>query len=543
MFMLGPPQETTRNFMTVQYIPKLGHSVAFSDLFESDLLVLFPEFFLCIATVLLLVYGVVIQDDSKDSTIQTTYSRVTHMAHLGWLAAGTCLLAVFLVVNNPVQHAVILYNSLITDELTGSFKIAILLTTSCCFAISQQYWRQQSSAAFECVILILCASLSMLILTSSYDLITLYMAIELQSLSFYALAASNKTSEFSTEAGLKYFLLGALSSGILLLGCSLIYGFTGITNFQEFSRLLVGFPEHAYNLARLSETGFFLGVLCVAVGFLFKLTAAPFHMWAPDVYEGSPTAITALFSIVPKIALLGVCFRLFHVSFYDIMPTWQTLFLIASALSMLLGSLAAIYQTRIKRLLAYSSISHMGYMLLGFSCGTVQGIQAVIFYLIIYIIMSVNMFSLLLGLQQAGPASATRMNRIKYITDLRTLGITHPVLAVTLTVTLFSLAGIPPLAGFCAKFYVFFTALSTRFYALALLGILTSTISCFYYIRIIRAMYFDTQNAHMVWPVWQSISRENAWLLANTSLLIVLFFANPSIMLLTSHEMALAVCV
>jgi proton-translocating NADH-quinone oxidoreductase chain N len=266
----------------------------------------------------------------------------------------------------PLTVANLFYNNLIIDNFTYFCQIFLLVSTASTIVMCLGYFKEESLNAFESIVLILLSTCSMLFMISAYDLIAMYLAIELQSLCFYVIAASKRDSEFSTEAGLKYFILGAFSSGILLFGCSMIYGFTGVTNFEELAKIFTGYE---ITLFGAQSSGIFMGILFIAVGFLFKITAVPFHMWAPDVYEGSPTLVTAFFSIAPKISILANMVRVFIYSFYD--PTWQQLFFFCSIASMILGALAAMAQNKVKRLLAYSSIGHVGYLFIGFSCGTI----------------------------------------------------------------------------------------------------------------------------------------------------------------------------
>jgi len=492
----------------------------FLFLFQNDLIALIPELFLVVISLSLLIYGVLF------STITT--------GNIGWLAILTQIFTIYLVSNNPIGAGLFLSNSIVIDSLTTSLKILILIVTISSILFSLNYIKYESIQAFEYILLILFSTSSMMLMVSSYDLIAMYLAIELQSLCFYALATSKRNSEFSTEAGLKYFILGAFSSGLLLFGCSFIYGFTGMTNLESLSKLFLNFP----NIPWITETGIFIGMLFLAIGFLFKITAVPFHMWAPDVYEGAPTSVTAFFSLAPKIAILGLFIRLFSYSFYDFLLPWQKIFLFCSIASMILASTAALYQTKIKRLLAYSSIGHIGYMLMGLACGTISGIQALFLYLIIYLIMTVNVFSLLLGLQKKTTSYGYQyLRRIKYISDLRSLSKTNGILALTFSISLFSIAGIPPLAGFCSKFYLFFTAISNEFYFLAIIGVLTSVLSCFYYISIIKTMYFEK---NINWPLWDGIPRENALLLGITFFFLIFFFLYPSPLFSLTHQMALA---
>nr|YP_009431848.1 NADH dehydrogenase subunit 2 [Calypogeia fissa subsp. neogaea]ASZ80361.1 NADH dehydrogenase subunit 2 [Calypogeia fissa subsp. fissa]UYI31177.1 NADH dehydrogenase subunit 2 [Calypogeia sphagnicola f. paludosa]UYI31429.1 NADH dehydrogenase subunit 2 [Calypogeia sphagnicola f. sphagnicola]UYI30967.1 NADH dehydrogenase subunit 2 [Calypogeia fissa subsp. fissa]UYI31219.1 NADH dehydrogenase subunit 2 [Calypogeia sphagnicola f. paludosa] len=488
-------------------------------MFEHDFLALFPEIFLINATIILLIYGVVFSTSKK-------YDYPPLVRNVGWLGLLSVLITILLVaVGSPLAVANLVYNNLIIDNFTYFCQIFLLLSTASTIVMCLDYSKQESSNAFESIVLILFSTCSMLFMISAYDLIAMYLAIELQSLCFYVIAASKRDSEFSAEAGLKYFILGAFSSGILLFGCSMIYGFTGVTNFEELAKIFTGYE---ITLFGAQSSGIFMGILFIAVGFLFKITAVPFHMWAPDVYEGSPTIVTAFFSIAPKISILANMLRVFIYSFYD--PTWQQLFFFCSIASMILGALAAMAQNKIKRLLAYSSIGHVGYLSIGFSCGTIEGIQSLLIGTFIYVLMTVNAFAMVLALRQ---------NRFKYIADLGALAKTNPILAITLSITMFPYAGIPPLAGFRSKFYLFFAALGCGAYLLAPIGVVTSVISCFYYIRFVKIMYFDTPET---WILYKPMDREKSLLLAITVFFITFFFLYPSPLFLVTHQMALCLC-
>nr|YP_010704440.1 NADH dehydrogenase subunit 2 [Calypogeia neesiana]UYI31135.1 NADH dehydrogenase subunit 2 [Calypogeia neesiana]UYI31513.1 NADH dehydrogenase subunit 2 [Calypogeia neesiana]WCP19552.1 NADH dehydrogenase subunit 2 [Calypogeia neesiana] len=488
-------------------------------MFEHDFLALFPEIFLINATIILLIYGVVFSTSKK-------YDYPPLVRNVGWLGLLSVLITILLVaVGSPLAVANLVYNNLIIDNFTYFCQIFLLLSTASTIVMCLDYSKQESSNAFESIVLILFSTCSMLFMISAYDLIAMYLAIELQSLCFYVIAASKRDSEFSAEAGLKYFILGAFSSGILLFGCSMIYGFTGVTNFEELAKIFTGYE---ITLFGAQSSGIFMGILFIAVGFLFKITAVPFHMWAPDVYEGSPTIVTAFFSIAPKISILANMLRVFIYSFYD--PTWQQLFFFCSIASMILGALAAMAQNKIKRLLAYSSIGHVGYLSIGFSCGTIEGIQSLLIGTFIYVLMTVNAFAMVLALRQ---------NRFKYIADLGALAKTNPILAITLSITMFPYAGIPPLAGFRSKFYLFFAALGCGAYLPAPIGVVTSVISCFYYIRFVKIMYFDTPET---WILYKPMDREKSLLLAITVFFITFFFLYPSPLFLVTHQMALCLC-
>lgn len=506
-----------------------------SFLFENDFIAMFPEFFLATATIILLVYGVV-YTTSKEKNYPLL------LVNCSWLGQLCLIYTLFLLLNNPINTAVLFYNTLTIDNFTFFIKITVICAAFFSIYISLDYIVQESLNAFEYSILILLSTCSMCFLVSSADFISMYLAIELSSLSFYVLAASKRHSDFSTEAGLKYFLLGAFSSGLLLFGCSLVYGFTGVTHFSELGTIFTcGSSVYTTSLAL---RGCELGMIFILVGFLFKLTAVPFHMWAPDVYEGAPTSVTAFFAITPKAAILAVFIRIFLESFYDFMNPWQKILIFSSIASMILGSFAAMSQNKIKRLLAFSSIGHVGYLLVGFCCGTVQGLQAMCIYLVIYIVMSISLFTIVLSpVRREGTFSKnfyTHQNpvqRIKYITDLSMLANTNPILAITLTVTLFSIAGIPPLAGFYSKAFLFFAAVSSTMYLLAVIGVFTSVVSCFYYIRLVKIMYFETSSQ---WCNFSRISKTNSIALGITFFFIVFFMAYPSPLYLVTHIVAIS---
>ena len=498
-------------------------------LFDIDFQNLLPEIFLTSIGILLLVYGVVF------STLQSKNYPVL-LTNISWLTLLSLVYAVLLLANNPVNNALLLYNTLIIDDFTTFIKAIILISSFFCIFISLNYTQQETLNAFECILLILFSTVSMLFLVSSSDFISMYLAVELQSLCFYVIAAIKRNSEFSTEAGLKYFLLGAFSSGLLLFGCSLIYGFTGVTNFTELAKIFTGGTEGIL-LSTSSLPACELGMVFLLVGFLFKIAAAPFHMWSPDVYEGAPTSVTAFFMITPKAAILAVFLRIFLESFYDFFAPWQSLLILSSITSLIIGSFAALSQTKIKRLLAFSSIGHVGYLLSGFACGTIEGVQALLIYLVVYIVMNINMFSFLLcSIRRDTPYSTSR---IKYITDLSYLAKTNPILAVTFTITMFSMAGIPPLAGFYSKAYLFFATMSSGLYSLAIIGVLTSVLSCFYYIRLVKIMYFEVPK---VWCSYTQVPRENAITLGLSLFFIIFLMVYPSPLHLITHKISLVLC-
>jgi NADH-quinone oxidoreductase subunit N len=363
---------------------------------------------------------------------------------------------------------ILLFNgSVIIDYLSSFMKIITLLAAFIVLAISKNYLYNFKISKIEYPILILCSVLGMMVMISSNDLIVFYMGLELQSLALYVLATFNRNNLKSSEAGLKYFVLSALSSGLLLYGCSLIYGFSGSTNFEIIASQL---DSNEYALT--------FGIVFILVGLAFKISAVPFHMWAPDVYEGSPTTVTLFFTMVPKIAALTVFIRFLYVPFLELIDQWQMILVFLSIASMLFGAIAAIGQKNIKRLIAYSSIGHIGYALAGVASASNDGIQSSVIYLTIYIVMNLGLFSCLLMLRRND-------NYYESIDDLSGLSKNHPILSFSLLVILFSLAGIPPLAGFFAKFYIFKAVIEQSMYFLAIVGLLSTVIAAFYYLRII----------------------------------------------------------
>jgi NADH-quinone oxidoreductase subunit N len=313
---------------------------------------------------------------------------------------------------------------------------------------------------------------------SANDLISLYIGLELQSLSLYVVASFRRDSRRSSEAGLKYFVLGALSSGMLLYGASLIYGFAGTTSFDGLATLFKGLGGEG------SSVGLVVGLVFVISGLAFKVSAVPFHMWTPDVYQGAPTPVTAFFAVAPKIAAIALFVRVLMGPFGVMIGDWQQVVIVLSAASMVLGAFAAIWQTNIKRLMAYSSIGHVGYALIALAAGTEAGVRGVLVYMAIYLAMNVGTFCCILAMRRTG-----RM--VEGIDDLAGLARTHPMVAMALAAMMFSMAGIPPLAGFFGKFYIFVAAIDAGLIPLAVIGVLTSVVGAFYYLRIIKIMYFE----------------------------------------------------
>jgi NADH-quinone oxidoreductase subunit N len=363
----------------------------------------------------------------------------------------------------------------VLDPFARLMKLLVLIGSGTAIIMSVGYLRLLRVERFEYPILIVIGTLGMMLMISANDLIALYLGLELQSLALYVVAAINRDSVRSTEAGLKYFVLGALSSGMLLYGASLIYGFTGQTSFAAIAATLSDNP---------SSLGLIFGLVFLISGLAFKVSAVPFHMWTPDVYEGAPTPVTAFFAAAPKVAAMALFIRAIVEPFAPVGPDWQQIIAFISIASMVLGAFAAIGQRNIKRLMAYSSIGHMGFALVGLAAGTEAGVQGVIIYMLIYMAMTLGAFACILAMRRGNVM-------VEEIGDLAGLSKTNPIMAFMLAMILFSLAGIPPLAGFFAKFYVFLAAIEAGLYILAVIGVLASVVGAYYYLRIIKIMYFD----------------------------------------------------
>ena len=452
-----------------------------------------PEIFISLSIMFLLVLGVFKKNSSEI------------IFNISLLALLITAIITFNETSN-IDRVTLFNNSVVIDYMSSLMKIITLLGAFLVLVISPTYLKTFMIYKIEYPVLILSSVLGMMVMISSNDLIVFYMGLELQSLALYVLATFNRDQIKSSEAGLKYFVLSALSSGLLLYGCSLIYGFSGSTNFNVIS-----------NQLNTDEYVLTFGIVFVLVGLAFKISAVPFHMWAPDVYEGSPTSVTLFFTMVPKIAALTVFVRFLYVPFLNLIDQWQMIIVFLSIASMLFGAIAAIGQTSIKRLVAYSSIGHIGYTLAGLATGSNEGIQSSIIYISIYVIMNLALFSCLLMLKRND-------QYYERIDDLSGLSKNHPLLSLSLLVILFSLAGIPPLAGFFAKFYVFKAVIEQSMYFLAIVGLLSTVVAAFYYLRIIKIIYFDKEKEkydqdHSLWLKFS---------LTFSTILTLLYFIFPS---------------
>ena len=424
----------------------------------NNLSILLPEIFLTLSIFSILMIGVFIKD---------SFNLIFNLTSL------ILILTTAIIFNSPNNVEKIFLDSFMRDPFSNFFKILILVSSFFVLNASKHFIIDNKLAKFEYPIIVLLSILGMFFMVSSNDIILFYLGLELQSLSLYILAAIDRDNLRSSESGIKYFILSALSSGLLLYGCSLLYGFTGSTNFDLIAEQLTK-----------ENTGAIFAMVFILVGLAFKVSAVPFHMWTPDVYEGAPTSITSYFAVVPKVAGLAVLIKFMFIPFSNILAEWQTIIIFISIASMILGAIAAIGQKNIKRLLAYSSISHVGYALAGVATGVISGYQSAIVYIAIYVIMNIGAFSCLYLLKKDGEYKEN-------ISDLSGISKKQPILAISFLIILFSLAGIPPLGGFFAKFYVFTAVLEQKMYALAIIGLLTTVISAFYYLKIIKTIYFD----------------------------------------------------
>jgi NADH-quinone oxidoreductase subunit N len=430
-----------------------------SDAFPTaDLLPVLPELVLVVGAMAVLMLG---------AFRERSVTAVNWLSILLLIAAGAVLVWL------PAGKLEAFGGSFVLEPFARFLKLLALAGSATAILMSLDYLDREGQNRFEYPILILLSTAGMLMLISAADLIALYLGLELMSLSLYVVAAINRDSVRSTEAGLKYFVLGALSSGMLLYGASLVYGFTGQISFAAIAKASAN-----------GGIGLVFGLVFLFAGFCFKVSAVPFHMWTPDVYEGAPTPITAFFAAAPKVAGIAMFVRVAVNAFPEIVPQWQQIVVFVAIASMALGAFAAIGQSNIKRLMAYSSIGHMGFALVGLAAGTAEGVQGVLVYMAIYVTMTLGAFACILAMRRDG-----RM--VEEIADLSGLARTHPTMAFFLALLLFSLAGIPPLAGFAAKFYVFLAAINAGLFTLAVIGVLASVVGAYYYLAIVKIMYFD----------------------------------------------------
>lgn len=466
---------------------------------STDLYLIAPELILTVGAILALMYGAF------------RGNRVT----VGLTCLSVLLLAyvVYLLPFGGEQPFYSFNNLIRIDSFTQFTKGLVLIASLLVLVLSVEWLSGKETRKFEYPVLILLSVVGSMVMISANDLLTLYMGLELSSLALYILASFARDDSRSTEAGLKYFILGALASGMMLYGSSLIYGFAGSTNFSALGEL---FANPAGGSTAVSS-GLIIGLVMLMVGFCFKISAVPFHMWTPDVYQGAPTPVTAFFATAPKIAALALFVRVLFEPFGDLAPYWQQIIVVASVASMLVGALGAMMQTSLKRLLAYGSIGHIGYNLVGLATADIEGVKGVLIYLSLYIFMAVGAFGFVMLMRRNGKP-------VEAISDLAGLSRTSPLSALFLGLVMLSMAGIPPLAGFWGKFYVFLSAVEARMYILAVVGVLTSAIAAFYYLKIVKVMYFDEPAE----PLDKHITVSSGVVLAISACVTVGYFITPT---------------
>ena len=471
-----------------------------ADFTTPDYLTALPEMFLAAVSLVLLMIGVFLGN------------RSTNL--LTWLCVVAMGVAFIMVLVGSHAHSITFFGMFVSDSFSIFMKCLVLIGAAVTMVMGMGYVKREGMNRFEFPILILFATLGMLLMISANDLIALYVGLELQSLALYIVAAFRRESLRSSEAGLKYFVLGALSSGMLLYGCSMVYGFTGFTGFDEIAMAIGNQGTDAHGAAPI---GILIGLVFIAAALAFKVSAVPFHMWTPDVYEGAPTPVTAFFAAAPKIAAMALFLRVLLGPFHELLAQWNQIIVLISIASMALGAFAAIGQKNIKRLIAYSSIGHIGYALVGLAAGTPEGVRGVLIYLAIYMVMSLGTFACILAMRRRG-------QMLERIEDLAGLSKTNPAIALVLAIFMFSMAGIPPLAGFFGKLYVFLAAIEEGMYGLAVIGVLTSAVGAYYYIRIVKVMYFDKPVDGFDKPIGAELSS----VLLGTGVITMFFFAYPT---------------
>ncbi len=429
-----------------------------------QLIPLVPELLICITAITMLMIGAF-----KGNKVTISLTMLAALALVG---------SAYILMQQPADTVTIFHGMFRSDSITQYAKLLILFAALMVLILSVPWLQRKETKRFEYPVLYLFAVLGLLLMVSANDLLSLYMALELASLSLYVMAAYERDNVRASEAGLKYFVLGSLASGMLLFGASLVYGFSGTTNFETLAALFADSTDQVLSPALI------VGMVMVMVGFCFKISAVPFHMWTPDVYEGAPTPVVAFFAVAPKIAALVLFTRFLMQPFEMLVMQWQQIIYFVAIASMLLGAFGAIRQTNIKRLLAYSSIGHVGYALVGVASGTAAGVQAMLIYLSLYIFMSVGAFGFVMMMRRDGKA-------MEDIAELGGLSKTSPRSALFMAIMMFSMAGIPPLAGFFGKMYVFLAALEREMYILVIVGLLSSVVAAYYYLKVVKVMYFD----------------------------------------------------
>ncbi len=481
---------------------------------------IFPEIYITISALVLLIAGAF--SKGKNTIVSS-------------IAVAVLAVAIYMLATAIPEQKQVLWGMFAVDRFIIFGKILCLLGGMLALVFGRKWLDSEGEGKFEFPVLIMLSLVGMLLMLSSTNFLALYLGLELSSLSLYILAAFARDNLRSSESGLKYFVLGSLASGILLFGISLIYGFSGSIDFEQVGQILYKATAHNREEAMKLTTlpyGLVTGMVLVLVAFCFKVSAAPFHMWTPDVYEGAPTPVTAFFAVAPKISALLLLVRLLHEPFFEISSYWQQIIVFAAVASMLVGAFGALVQTNIKRLLAYSSIGHVGYILVGISTASQKGMFGVALYLALYLFMSMGMFGCVLLMRRKGEF-------LENISDLAGISKTNPYLAFCMAMFLFSMAGIPPLAGFFGKMYIFLAAVEAKMIVLAVTGLLFSVVSCFYYLKIVKTMYFDA-------PAQQGIAFDEpaefgvAFALIICLIVTVLFFVFPAFIMNSADSAVLS---
>lgn len=486
-----------------------------SLLFQVDAIALLPEVFLALAFLVILVYGSfqVVAATDLYTYLTPTVARLTILV---------LTLSLILVCNNPVVNQITWNATFIIDDLTSWVKIIVVCSVLLCVFVAEEYFFLARIRPYEIFVFFIGITLSLFLLISSYDLLSVYLSIEFLSLIFYTLAAWKRDSGFSAEAGLKYFILGSLASVFFLFGSSLVYLAMGSTNLGSLSLLFDDLSSFSAITC--------VGLLCIASSLLFKLGSAPYHMWVIDVYEGAPTVVSLLFASAPKLAVFVVLLRLVFISGWSLFSgVWESLFFGCGLLSLFFGCFGGLGEIKLKRILAYSAVGHIGFLCLGVGCGSLQGVQSVLFYLLIYTATSIFTWSYLLYLSPIKKGWLSLVDSVGLVQS-------NPVLGFLACLMFFSLAGIPPFGGFFAKMMVFLALIDGYFYLVCVSAVLTSVISAFYYLRIIKILYFEKSKT---WIFFDSISKLHAFVLTLTAFMVLFFMVNPNILYLFSYKLGL----
>jgi proton-translocating NADH-quinone oxidoreductase chain N len=483
----------------------------------SDIYIFIPELYLTLTVFILLIYGIFYSTNKY-------YGYPILSKNFGYLVVITFTYILFLIINTPDFLSTYFPSFFFFNNSLKWIKTIFLLVGICYVFLVISNISLEKLNVFEFFLLFILSILSIFLIISTFDLLSIYISLEMLNLIFYVLATIRRTSEFSTEAGLKYFILGVFSTGLLLFGIALIYGCIGITNFIDLSLFFQSIMKEKSILE--IPTDLLLGLVFISTAFFFKLSAAPFHMWSPDVYEGTLTSIITLFIIFTKITIFFLFINLFGISLFELFNVWQKLTLICAFFSLFLGTFIAFAQTKFKRFLAYSSINHVGFIIIAVSSINYNGFYSLIFYMMIYILINLGIFASLLSLRNFRNYKFN--HQIRYISEFTILSKTHPIIAFSILIILFSISGIPPIAGFFTKLIVFLTCLKSSLYSLVIFAITISCLATFYYIRIIKIIYFDNCN---VWLIYVPMDKSKAFVLSFSVLLLTFFCLNPNLII------------